>query len=200
MPASLLRRWALSAECLIAADSGADRLLEAGVEPHAVIGDMDSIADVTRWGEIPFICLEDQDSTDCDKVLKWIAGQGHRQATVTGLEGDLLDHLLASVSSLVRSKLQLRVALRRGVAWVLRDGESLAVQAEPGSRVSLIPIQPCEPVHLTGVRWPVEGVGMVPGAFLSVSNVATEDEVRASIGSGAALLFVETPAGGVPCW
>jgi thiamine pyrophosphokinase len=58
-----LAALATSAEPLLAADAGADRLARLGLRPAAVIGDLDSISHSTRtWlGEGVMIHRPDQD-------------------------------------------------------------------------------------------------------------------------------------------
>ncbi|MEY4779520.1 MAG: hypothetical protein RLZZ607_833, partial [Pseudomonadota bacterium] len=71
--AGLLAQARTFAPRLVAADSGADRLLALGAEPEAVIGDLDSIssaAQVRLVGRLHHIA--EQVTTDFDKALRSI--------------------------------------------------------------------------------------------------------------------------------
>jgi thiamine pyrophosphokinase len=191
-----LRPWADSADALYAADSGAHVLLEFGHRP-VVVGDMDSATDLPDGLRVVEDC--DPDRTDCDKLLALVAEDGHRAVTLGGIEGDLFDHVLASLSSAAAARVDVRLVLRRGLGWVLRDGDRVRWEDGFGRRVSLIPIRESHGVDLSGVLWPISEARLEPGGFLSVSNEGT-GVVEASLRHGAALLFVERAPDEPPVW
>lgn len=205
MPPETLRRWADGADVILAADAGADRLLEAGAKPSRIVGDLDSIGERARDTGVHIVHVSDQDSTDCDKLLALAASMGFSEITLASVEGDALDHLFATVFSALRADLAIRFALRTGIAWVLRTGASRApsdatIATEPGRRVSVIPLLPCRGVDLEGVEWPLAGAELSPAGLVGVSNRATEARVHASIGWGAALVVAEFPIEEMPLW
>ena len=205
MPADLLRRWAADADVVLAADGGADRLLEAGVRPSWIVGDMDSISKEARDMGCPILHVADQDTTDCDKLLQLAASMSYKAVTLASVEGDALDHLLATVYSALRADVAVRFALRTGVAWVLQGGRSnmlweTVISAEPGRRVSLVPLLPCAGVDFEGVEWPLSGAELSPTGLVSVSNRAAGTRVRASVRDGAALLVAEYSFEEMPFW
>ncbi|HXH62162.1 MAG TPA: hypothetical protein VNI20_12490, partial [Fimbriimonadaceae bacterium] len=108
--------------------------------------------------------------------------------------GDLPDHVLATLSSVVASTLAVRIAFRRGVGHVVRPGAGVTVDHRTGGRVSLLPLTRCEGVVLQGVAWPLDGHALEHGGLVSVSNEASAKEVTAKVTIGTALLFVETDA------
>jgi thiamine pyrophosphokinase len=189
--------WARSATRVIAADGGANVLVDGGFVPDVIVGDLDSVHDASG---AQVLHQADQDMTDAGKMLRLIAAEGHREATLVGLEGDLLDHLLGTLAEIARSPLDLRLALRRGLAWTVRPGRPVARPAIGERRVSLIPLAPCVGAELEGVRWPLSGVELALDGLVSVSNRSTHTEVVARVAQGVALLFVETHEGETPCW
>src|ERR1043165_9573712 len=113
MPSDLLKAWAESAELVVAADGAADRLLEVGVRANIIVGDLDSLT--SDPGSSQVIRVQDAESTDCDKLLRWARDEGHVDLTLAGVEGDLLDHMLSTLSSCVAYRRTIRLALRRGI-------------------------------------------------------------------------------------
>lgn len=195
----LLRQWANSADRILAADGGCDRLLEFGFEPDLTIGDLDSISDHARDSQQNVIHDPNQDSSDADKLLRLAEDEGASRITLVGIEGDLLDHTLGALSSAVRSRLNVRIALRRGMAWVLKGGDSVEVSITPGARVSLLPLNPCQGVEMAGVKWPLHRADLDTTGLISLSNQSDSDTVWAHVGSGCAFLFVERDHA-VPDW
>ncbi|GMV87369.1 MAG: hypothetical protein AMXMBFR81_03000 [Chthonomonas sp.] len=195
-----LAAWAASSEYVIAADGGADVLAAAGARCDLAVGDLDSIGPAGLALARETVRIEDQDTTDCDKLLDEAWRRGVRSLSVFGLEGDRLDHLLASVSSLVRSPLRSRLVLRQALAWLVRPGQEVALDLPPGRVVSALPLQPCDGVWLTGVRWPLSDAALSPGGRVSVSNESLGGEVACRMRDGALLLFAESAEGEAPWW
>jgi thiamine pyrophosphokinase len=195
MPAARLGAWASKADLLLAADGGADRLLAAGVTPHHTIGDLDSLQAVG----LPRLEMDpDQETSDCDKLLALAHRLGVEEITLACIEGDRLDHVLGTMSSALKSPVRVRLALRSGLAWVLRG--DIRVRTKPGATVSLMPLMACANVSLRGVEWPLRNVPMSPFHQVSLSNRALGDVVEVDMGSGAAVLFVLGPDFETPSW
>ena len=198
LPGDRLAAWARSATRIYAADGAADRLLAARVRPHVVVGDLDSLrASPAELVGIEVVLSTDQETSDADKLLALLAGRGYGAATLVGLEGDRLDHMLAALGSAAVSGLELSLGLRTGWGRVLRPGVSLFDLAS-GTTVSVLPLTPCEGVSLTGVEWPLAEETLALGGRISISNRAVGGPVRVEIGTGTALLVAGT--GPDPHW
>jgi thiamine pyrophosphokinase len=196
----LLQRWSQSADWIIAADAGANHLSDSEVGPHFIIGDMDSIRDVEPFSSADRKHLAEQDSTDCDKLLAHVSNEGHATITLIGVEGDLPDHVLAILHSAARSELDVRLAYRRGIGWIVKPDRPRDIATHTDRRLSLQAIEPCEGVHLDGVQWPLQNANLSLRDGTSISNRTEGDHVRVTIAKGAALLFLEYPAQEMPVW
>jgi thiamine pyrophosphokinase len=193
---ALLLAWSQSAELIVAADGAADVLIALGVSPNLIIGDMDGMT--ADPGPIEVIRDEDPASTDCDKLLRWVRQQGHTNLTLINIEGDLLDHVISTLSSCVAFRRNVRIALRRGIGWVFSG--ALQLNVDPGARISLLPITACSGVRLHGVEWPLDHADLEPGGRVSISNLATDGFVQACVPRGTAFLFAEYPREEMPFW
>ena len=90
------------ASTAIAADGGANTCLRYGVNPAAVIGDLDSIDEYskTQIQEDLIHFISDQDDTDFEKALKRI----HAPLILgVGFLGDRADHQMAAQTALVKN-------------------------------------------------------------------------------------------------
>lgn len=183
-----LGRWAKSADRVVAADGAANRLVEAGVHPHIAIGDFDSIDDVDHGFER--IYVDDQDCSDCDKLVRYLAQSGVTAATFVGVEGDRPDHVLASLFSLSQAPFAARIAFRTGFGWIVRAGEALSVSTELNGLISFLPLETCLGVRFEGVRWPLIDA-TVDSAHVSLSNRAQSDFASVRLTQGTGMLFVE---------
>ena len=197
MSVAKIAAWIESADLVIAADGGMLRVLEAGYIPDVVIGDFDSISEDLVDPGIKIVADQRQDDTDCAKLLNYVKNQGYSAVTLICAEGDLSDHFLDTVHSSVRSGLSVRIGLERGMAHILKGPVEKTVPAKPGVRVSLLPLETVRNASLSGVQWSFSGETLSVRGFTSISNAATDTELKVSFDEGSAYLFVES---GEPEW
>ena len=114
LPLFALNVFLQKAKFIIAADGAANRCIDAGVAPDLIVGDLDSLREVPELGEIPRRKIEDQNTTDADKLLDAMREFGSARMAITGLEGNLHDHTLAAYASIFASKLSPDILFRRG--------------------------------------------------------------------------------------
>jgi len=192
IPLATVVSWAQSADVVVAADGAANQLLAAGFRPHVIVGDLDSLDSVVERSNLDIHEDLDQETTDCDKLLDYVRKvYPEGQFSLTGLEGDRFDHVLASLHSVGRLYPEARLVLRDGLAWFVRPGGERVVPASEGQTVSLIPILPCEGVLMQGVQW-APNRSLSPLGYTSISNLANSSEVGARIHSGLGLLVLQT--------
>lgn len=157
------------APCLIAADGGANVAVRAGLLPHRVIGDLDSVNARTR-ATVPaghFLFVAEQETTDFEKCLMRIEAPF---ILALGFAGPRADHALAAWNALVRHPgRRCLILTARDVAFAApaRIGLDLAA----GTRLSLFPMAPVTG-RATGLRWPLEGIDFRPDGRIGVSNRA----------------------------
>lgn len=194
-----LAAWARTADALYAADSAGSRLVRLGFQP-TVVGDLDSFDPTIDRQGLRIVEDLDPHRTDCDKLLSLVEADGHSSLTLAGLEGDLFDHMLSSLTSVARSDLDVRLVLRSGIGHIVRPGRAITVDNAFERRVSMLPLTECLGAGLSGVLWEFANEDMSPGGnFLSISNEGV-GPIVAQVRSGAALLFVETRPGEQPQW
>lgn len=201
MGEDLLRKWAVSADILVAADGASDQLLEIGLIPNAIVGDLDSISHRALSCGAELYKDSSQSTTDCDKLLAFCATRNFSPLTLASLEGDRLDHVLDSLFSIGRSKVRqdVTVALRRGLAWVVGP-EGISRDAEPGQTASLIPLTDCLKVRAEGVRWPLRSADLSPSRLTSISNQVVSNRIEVKLKSGLLLLLIEHDVSEFPIW
>jgi thiamine pyrophosphokinase len=194
MTVAKVAAWVESADIVIAADSGMLRVLEAGFVPDVVIGDFDSVSLEQIGPGTEAIVDCQQDNTDCSKLLSYATSQGYSRIMLICAEGDLSDHFLDTIHCAVRCELEVSIGLERGIAHVLKGVTDETVSTEPGKRVSLLPLETVKNASLSGVQWNFESETLSVRGFTSISNIATESEVKVSFDEGSAYLFVESDA------
>ena len=157
------------APAVVAADSGADIALENGIEPLAVIGDLDSLSAAAR-GRLGdrLHPVAEQDSTDFEKCLLRLSAPF---VIGVGFGGPRLDHALAALGVLVR-RIGPPTVLICGDDVVLACPPQLSTPLAPGTRLSLFPMGPAR-VESQGLRWPTTGLDLAPAGRIGTSNEVT---------------------------
>lgn len=172
----------------VAADSGAGRLLSAGIMPEAVIGDMDSISAAARAALPPgrLRAIAEQETTDFDKALRSIAAP---LVLALGFAGGRVDHGLAALNALVRHGDRRCLLLGpRDVTFAAPPGE-LRLELRRGDRLSLFPLAPVKG-ESEGLHWPIDGLSFAPDGFIGTSNAVASPRVRLAFDRPGMLVIV----------
>jgi thiamine pyrophosphokinase len=184
-------------DVLIAADGGAKHMLAAGIQPHVVIGDMDSLDSLARENlrEANVDFLEyprDKDQTDLELALAKAIQMGISEILLFGLLGGRLDQTLANLLILTRKEWEgVRLILKDGAdtAYLMRNRDEIFLDGEPGDIVSLIPLtERVSEVTTQGLRWPLQERDLELGTTLSVSNEMVSQQAIIKICNGKLIL------------
>lgn len=192
-----LPRLAQSADLIIAADGGAARALAAGVRPHVVVGDMDSLApDVLhslRQAGVEIVTVPSRkDETDLELALVEAVRRGADDITIAGALGGRLDHTLGNVYLLAMPQLRgRRVRLVDGRVEAFVIWEQANIRGQRGDTVSLIPLTPeVRGIETEGLEYPLRRESLFMGPGRGISNVMLGPVARVSTADGILLAVV----------
>jgi thiamine pyrophosphokinase len=152
---------------LVAVDGGLVTAQAAGLQPDAVIGDMDSAPPeaLARVPEAHQHRISEQYSTDFDKALR------HVDAPVVvgaGFCGGRVDHQLAAFHTLLIHADRPCILLGDSEVILLAP-PALTLEMEQGDVVSLYPLLPVTG-RSTGLEWPIDGLAFDPSRLIGTSN------------------------------
>lgn len=168
----------------VAADSGADHLLRAGLRPSAVIGDLDSLSDAARAAFSDVLHrVDEQETVDFEKALDRICAP---LIYGVGFGGGRVDHMLTALHVLGRNRDRPVVLIGAGEVTTCIPSRGLTLDLPSATPISLMPLE-AGTATLTGVNWPFTDQTVAPMGFTSPSNVTTGGPVHVNA-SHAALL------------
>lgn len=182
-----LRLCLARAPVAVAADGGADRLLQMGVIPEAVIGDFDSISTAAR-SRIPLEkqhVVPEQSTTDFDKALRAIMSPF---VLALGFAGARLDHGLAAMHTLV-SHPDRRCILIGPSDLAFAAPALLKLSLTPGEVLSLFPMAPVSG-RSEGLEWPIAGLRFSPAGQIGTSNRVVSRRVELRFDSPGMLVIL----------
>lgn len=189
-PYPLWRRWHQGADLVVAADGGANRLLEMGLEPDAVVGDMDSVLGSTRR-RLPrsaFHTRAADDATDLEKAIDFAVERGVRDVTVLEGRRRRLDHLLGHMAVLLDRGRTLTIRLVDD-EFVTQPVDHVArFRAARGTIVSLFTPSVARGVSTRGLRWPLAEATLVRGT-LGIHNEVVANPVEVRVRDGDLLVL-----------
>ena len=190
-----LLQIAASADYIIAADGGAQSLAAAGIVPHLLVGDLDSLSDdhvdwlIAQGVEVQRYARE-KDETDLELALLAAVARNASHIDLFCVLGGRWDHTVATIAMLC-----LPMLIGRTVR-IFADGQTLAIVRDhivldgPVTRtVSLIPLTPTvDGITTTGLAYPLECATLYFERSRGVSNVVTHMPASVLVKSGVLLV------------
>lgn len=188
-----------SVDLVIAADSGVDRALAAGLSVDIAIGDFDSVTtrglDVVRAAGAEIVPhRRDKNETDLELALLRAVAEGADAVTVVAVDGGRFDHLMAGVLLLADDRFasaEIDAVVGGSMVGVVRDQRTISGMR--GDVLTLLAVGgPANGVVTVGLRYPLDGETLFPHSTRGVSNVFEATEVSIGLDTGV-LLAIHTP-------
>ena len=200
----VLRKIAVGADLLVAADSGLIACEDAGLRPDWIVGDMDSLNNPGRLEKYPpdrvlqYPC--DKDFTDTELALALLREKGCDEIWIAGGGGGRLDHLFAIRALFEREQGPDRWFPGNAEIRCLKEGRFLEAVLPPESIVSVFPLgrgssETEWEAESSGLKWPLNGLAWKAGGF-GVSNVAQEGPIKIRSIRGRFMVILPTIFGG----
>jgi thiamine pyrophosphokinase len=190
-------------DLLIAADRGAEYLLDLEIFPDIVIGDLDSLSPqgverIRQQGIIPKVFPAQKDQTDLELALDQAMDSGMNRIKILGGLGNRLDHTFGNTGLLIK-------ALRQGVEAHLLDlthdltviNHKIVLQKRKGWAVSLIPLtETVKGVTTSGLAYPLNHEDLQIDATRGLHNEFIASQATVKIDAGFLLVIYFQPESG----
>ena len=176
---------------LAAADSGLLLVQKAGLDPHWIIGDMDSVNSDNLRPYPPETILtfpKAKDFTDTELALSHLSEKGCKRIWIIGGGGGRIDHLFALRSLFEREQIPERWITSAEDIHCLEAQTKLNTQTN--GNISVFPLGdgPWE-AESTGLRWPLAGLPWTRG-FFGISNEAPSGDFTITVKKGRFLVVL----------
>lgn len=145
-----------SAPYVVCCDGGANRYIELGYTPDAIIGDGDSLSEQNRIRFADIIHYNpDQDTNDQTKAVEFLQEKGVKNIAIVGATGKCEDHTIGNIALLVeymRMGINVCSFTDYGVFFPCRDDSSFECQV--GQKVSIFNIS-AKNLSCKGLKYPI---------------------------------------------
>ena len=145
-----------NAKRIICCDGSAQNLLLTGMQPDAIVGDMDSLNDelANRFADRIYLD-ENQDTNDLTKAVSWCSDMGYKDIVIVGATGKREDHTLGNISLLAEYVRSLNVIMVTETGILRPLLKSSTISCFAGQQVSIFSIDPETEVTSFGLRYPL---------------------------------------------
>jgi len=170
---------------VIGVDRGTHHLLEEGIMPHIVIGDLDSISrmdliSTLRGKSVPYFLVSnwDKDYTDGQRAIEIVYTVGIKHLTIIGIMGGEMDHFLGNLSlfSMYSHMFDTMVGYTGYQTIELVEGQKTYALPK-GTSISFVPYDDEVTLTLRGVLWEVENRLFKRENLPPISNIVVKDNV-----------------------
>jgi thiamine pyrophosphokinase len=182
-----------NASRIVCCDGSAESLVMAGIEPDAIVGDMDSLS--RELGErfaAKIFKDSDQDTNDLTKAVLWCRNMNYTDLVIIGATGKREDHTIGNISLLTEyiKDVNIIMVTDTGIFRPLRG--SSEISSFPGQQVSIFAIDPDTELTSSGLRYPLEKTKL-KNWWVATLNEAAGENFTLEFIDGRVIVFMKFP-------
>ena len=186
-PLSFLRKG----KRIICCDGAAEALLENGVEPDYIIGDMDSLSQELQQRFSHCLYYDnDRNTNDLTKAINFCAERQWNEITIIGATGKREDHSIGNISLLADYAEYVKVQMITDYGVLVPLLESSHFESFVGQQVSIFSITPDTIFTFQGLKYPIKE-GKITQWWYGTLNEALGSDFFIEMNKGKALVFRE---------
>lgn len=186
-------------------DGGTQYLSDAGVVPHMIMGDFDSldtsvIMEMFMLGVARHGLSTDKDFTDMKGTVDFISELDYDELDIYGATGTRLDHSVGNMMLLIElyeKGIKARIIDKNNIITaVSASDESVTVDitdVPEGWYVSFVPVGTCKGVTIKGMKYNAEGIELgINNSTRAISNECVKEsgeKASVTVESGKLLMF-----------
>jgi thiamine pyrophosphokinase len=188
------------APLIIAVDGGAEHCRKLNIQPHVLLGDLDSIAPalVQEYQEDRVEVLRfptDKDKSDLELALDLAAERGATSVTVfaaLGLRWDMTIANLLLLAAPCYAAMDIQLMDNKTRIFLIRSRKEVALSVCPGSTVSFLPVgKAAQGVTLQGFKYSIFNQTLSFASTRGVSNQLPTGQGSIAVQSGMLLCIVD---------
>jgi thiamine pyrophosphokinase len=180
-----------NAERIICCDGSVENLILAGMQPDAIVGDMDSLnVELSdRFADRIFIG-ENQDTNDLTKAITWCCEMGYKDIVIVGATGKREDHTIGNISLLTEYIKNANVIMVTDTGILRPFLTSSGISSFPGQQVSIFSIDPETEVTSHGLRYPLSRT-KIKNWWFATLNEALGDSFTIEFNNGRVIVYLK---------
>jgi thiamine pyrophosphokinase len=180
-----------NAKRIVCCDGSTQSLLFYGIQPDAIVGDMDSLSDdlIDRFSDRIYPD-ENQETNDLTKAVSWCNDMGYKDIVIVGGTGKREDHTLGNISLLAEYIKDVNVIMVTDTGILRALLRSSEIPSFPGQQISVFSIDPETEVTSTGLRYPLQKTKITNWWFATL-NEALGDRFSLEFIDGRLIVYLK---------
>lgn len=179
------------ADLIVCCDGAVEKLVRHGLEPGAIVGDLDSLPAELKEKYSSLISGDpDQETNDLTKAVQWCVSHGIKEVIIVGATGLREDHTLGNISLLADYSRELNVTMYTDTGTFRVFDRSVTLSSVAGQQVSLFSIDPQLAVTSEKLRYPLNNLKL-SSWWRGTLNEATGDHFSLEFENGQVMVFME---------
>jgi len=176
---------------IIAADGGYHNCVKAGMVPHFIIGDFDSIGHIykRKTSGIDLIKISRQSDTDVEKCIKFAISHGATEYILLGGIGNRIDHSFANFGYLLKYSDKISGKLFYGESFAEVCNKEVTLKSVKSEIISIYGFSDKVKVTSQGLKYKLSDSLLSFGKRESTSNVSIGREVTFRVKNGKILII-----------
>lgn len=186
-------------------DGGTQYLSDAGVVPHMIMGDFDSldtsvIMEMFMLGVARHGLSTDKDFTDMKGTVDFISELDYDELDIYGATGTRLDHSVGNMMLLIElyeKGIKARIIDKNNIITAVSASEEPVTvditDVPEGWYVSFVPVGTCKGVTIKGMKYNAEGIELgINNCTRAISNECikeSDEKASVTVESGKLLMF-----------
>ena len=180
-----------NADRIICCDGSVENLVSFGREPHAIVGDIDSlnVELAEKYADRVFRNSE-QETNDLTKAVNWCVSRGYNDIIITGATGKREDHTIGNISLLVEYCKYANVIMVTDTGVFKAYYEDTEIETFQGQKVSIFSIATDTEITLKGLKYPLNKAKL-NNWWMATLNEAEGDSFFLNFKSGRVIVFLK---------
>ena len=181
-----------TADFIVCCDGAVDKLVDFGLEPGAIVGDMDSItlANAVRYKERIFSEPEDQESNDLTKAVKYCLDKGISEVVILGATGLREDHTVGNISLLADYAEYISARMVTDYGFIIPVSSNDLVSSRPGQQISIFAMDKGMKLTSSNLKYPLENIEL-KNLWMGTLNESLSESFSIEFNSGRLLVFLD---------
>ena len=180
-----------NADRIICCDGSTQHLINFGCEPHAIVGDIDSLSDELACKYADKIFRDsNQETNDLTKAVNWCISRGFNDIVIVGATGKREDHTLGNISLLTEYCRYANVIMATDTGILRAYYNSVEIETFRGQAVSIFSIDSDTKITSTGLKYPLNNT-KITNWWTATLNETLSDRFFLDFKSGRILVFLK---------
>lgn len=182
-------RYLMEATHIICCDGSAESLIAIGLEPEAIIGDLDSLdAGIAERYADRLHKESEQDTNDLTKAVRWCINKRYKDIVILGATGKREDHTIGNISLLAEYAGETNVIMVTDTGTFTPLLKSSVVRSFPGQQISVFSVNPETEITSGGLKYRLKNLKL-KNWWVATLNEASGDSFELQFNGGPVIVY-----------